>query len=105
MAFPWMFEEVRLLRGFAAAVHALAERTEWSRLYDPDRIASNEVPLAAAVYYDDMFVDAGLQLQTLAAIGNSEHWVTNEFEHDGIESGRVFTRLRELVRDRGGERR
>jgi hypothetical protein len=31
--------------------------------------------------------------------------VTNELEHDGIGSGRVLTHLRELVRDRGGERR
>ncbi|MFB7883632.1 alpha/beta fold hydrolase [Microbacterium sp. NPDC056057] len=105
MAFPWMFDEVRLLRGFRDAVHALAERTQWSALYDADRIAGSDVPLAAVVYFDDMFVDAGLQLDTLARIGNAQYWVTNEFEHDGIGSGRTFTALRELVRDRGGETR
>ncbi|SDD37398.1 alpha/beta fold hydrolase [Glycomyces harbinensis] len=105
MAFPWMFEEVRLLRGFAPAVNALAERREWSPILDPDRLAANEVPVAAAVYFDDMFVDSGLQLDTLKGLGGAQAWVTNEFEHDGIGSGRVLTRLRELVRDRGGERR
>lgn len=105
MAFPWMFDEVRLLRGFAPAVHALAERREWSPILDPDRLAANEVPVAAAVYFDDMFVDSGLQLDTLRGLGNAQAWVTNEFEHDGIASGRVLTRLREMVRDRGGERR
>lgn len=105
MAFPWMFEEVRLLRGFAPAVHALAERREWSPILDPDRLAANEVPVAAAVYFDDMYVDSGLQLDTLGGIGNAQAWVTNEFEHDGIGSGRVLTRLREMVRDRGGEQR
>ncbi|MEU6859275.1 alpha/beta fold hydrolase [Glycomyces sp. NPDC046736] len=105
MAFPWMFEEVRLLRGFAPAVHALAERPQWSPILDAERLAANEVPLAAAVYFDDMFVDSGLQLDTLKGIGNAQAWVTNEFEHDGIASGKVFTRLRELVRDRGGEQR
>ncbi|MGO4535870.1 alpha/beta fold hydrolase [Leifsonia sp. 2MCAF36] len=105
MAFPWMFDEVRLLRGFRDAVHVLAERTEWSPLYDAERLAANEVPLAAAVYFDDMYVDAQLQLDSLSRIGNSQYWVTNEFEHDGIGSGRTFTALRELVRDRGGERR
>jgi pimeloyl-ACP methyl ester carboxylesterase len=105
MAFPWMFEQVRLLRPFAAAVHELAARPRWSRLYDLDRLAANEVPLAAAVYYDDMFVDAQLQLDTLSRVGSSKAWVTNELEHDGIGSGRVLTHLRELVRDRGGERR
>lgn len=101
MAFPWMFDEVRTLRGFAPAVNALAEKTDWSPLYDLDRLAGNEVPVAAAVYFDDMFVDAGLQLDTLSRLGSSARWVTNEFEHDGIGSGRTFTRLREILRDRG----
>ncbi|MEV3937533.1 alpha/beta fold hydrolase [Glycomyces sp. NPDC049804] len=105
MAFPWMFEEVRLLRGFGPAVHALAAREEWSPILDPARLAANEVPVAAAVYFDDMFVDSGLQLDTLRGIGSAQAWVTNEYEHDGIGAERVFARLRDLVRDRGGERR
>lgn len=104
MAFPWMFDEVRLLRGFRAAVDALAAKDDWSPLYDRAALARNEVPLAAVVYFDDMYVDAGLQLETLQGVGNSQYWVTNEYEHDGIGSGRTLTRLRELVRDRGGER-
>lgn len=103
MAFPWMFEEIRLLRPFAPAVHELAACAEWSPLYDLDRLAANEVPVAAVVYHDDMFVDSGLQLDTLSRVGSSQAWVTNEYEHDGIGDPRVFTRLRELVRDRGGE--
>ena len=103
MAFPWMFDEIRLLRPFAPAVHELAARTEWPPLYDLDRLATNDVPVAAVVYHDDMFVDSGLQLDTLSRVGSSQAWVTNEYEHDGIGDPRVFTRLRELVRDRGGE--
>lgn len=104
MAFPWMFDEVRLLRGFRTAVDQLAAKTDWSPLYDRAALQSNEVPVAAVVYFDDMYVDAGLQLETLKGVGNSQYWVTNEYEHDGIGSGRTLTRLRELVRDRGGER-
>lgn len=104
MAFPWMFKDVRLLRPFAPAVHELANRTVWSPLYDPDRLAANEVPLAAAVYFDDMFVDSGLQLDTLSRLGNAQAWVTNEYEHDGLADPRVLRRLRELVRDTGGEK-
>ncbi|WP_275004322.1 alpha/beta fold hydrolase [Promicromonospora iranensis] len=103
MAFPWMFEEIRLLRPFAPAVHELAARPDWPPLYDLDRLVANEVPVAAVVYHDDMFVDSGLQLATLSRVGSSQAWVTNEYEHDGIGDPRVFTRLRELVRDRGGE--
>jgi pimeloyl-ACP methyl ester carboxylesterase len=105
MAFPWMFEEVRLLRGFGPAVHVLAERREWSPIFNPERLTANEVPVAAAVYFDDMFVDSGLQLDTLRGLGNAQAWVTNEYEHDGIGAERVFARLREMVRDRGGEHR
>ncbi|GLY02783.1 MULTISPECIES: alpha/beta fold hydrolase [Actinoplanes] len=105
MAFPWMFQEVRALRPFAAAMAELAALQTWTPLYDTRRLADNDVPLAAAVYFDDVFVDEGLQRDTLARLGNSQAWVTNEFEHDGIGSGRVFTRLRAMVRDRGGERR
>lgn len=105
MAFPWMFDEVRLLKPFAPAVHELAARREWSPLYDVERLAANDVPLAAAVYFDDMYVDSGLQLDTLSRLGGSHAWVTNEYEHDGIGDPRVLRRLRELVRDAGGERR
>ncbi|GAB6902250.1 alpha/beta fold hydrolase [Kineosporia succinea] len=105
MAFPWLFEEITALRPFAPAMDALAEQEVWSPLYDLPRLAANEVPLAAAVYADDVFVDADLSRDTLSRLGNARAWVTNEFEHDGIGSGRTFSRLREMVRDRGGELR
>ncbi|MEU8106430.1 alpha/beta fold hydrolase [Nonomuraea muscovyensis] len=102
MMYPWMFEEIRALRPFRAAVELLAERDDWPPLYDPRRLAGNEVPLAAAVYFDDMYVDSGLQLDTAARIGNAQAWVTNEYEHDGVGEERVFARLTELIRDVGG---
>jgi proline iminopeptidase len=102
MMYPWMFEEIRVLRPFRAAVEALASRSQWSPLYDLDRLAANDVPVAAAVYFDDMYVDSGLQLDTAARVGNLQAWVTNEYEHDGLSAERVFNRLTELVRSVGG---
>ncbi|MFC7640782.1 hypothetical protein ACFQX6_07060 [Streptosporangium lutulentum] len=102
MIYPWMFEEIRELRPFRPAMEALAERDDWSSLYDVDRLAANEVPVAAAVYFDDMYVDAGLQLETAARVGNTQVWVTNEYEHDGLGDDRVFARLTGLVKDIGG---
>jgi pimeloyl-ACP methyl ester carboxylesterase len=104
MMYPWMFEEIRALTPFRAAVELLAAETDWSPLYDLAALAVNEVPVAAAVYYDDMYVDAQLQLDTAARVGNTQAWVTNEYEHDGIGSDRVFSRLTELVAQTGGER-
>ncbi len=105
MAFPWMFEQVRLLRPFRDAVQVMAARTEWRPLYDLDRLAANTVPLVAAVYFDDMYVDSGLQLDTLARIGASQAWVTSEHEHDGLANGGVFPHLRRLLRTGEGRRR
>lgn len=102
MMFPWMFEEIRLLRPFAGAVNELARRGTHSGLYDVDRLAANEVPVAAAVYFDDMYVDAGLQLGTAAVVGNTHAWVTNEFEHDGIGDDKVFAYLKDTIARLGG---
>ena len=104
MMYPWMFEEIRLLRPFRDTAEALARRTDWDPLYDRERLAGNEVPVAAAVYFDDLYVDAGLQLETAAAVGNVRTWVTNEWEHDGIRASgdRVVRHLLELIDERGG---
>ncbi|NUS07716.1 MAG: alpha/beta fold hydrolase [Nonomuraea sp.] len=103
MIYPWMFEEIAELRPFRGPVELLAARQDWPALYDHDRLAANEVPVAAAVYYDDMYVDAHLQLDTASRVGNTRTWVTNEYEHDGIGDTRVFDRLNDLIRDMGGE--
>ncbi|MDR0594863.1 MAG: alpha/beta hydrolase [Bifidobacteriaceae bacterium] len=102
MALPWMFDQVRCLRPFKSAVERLMRRESWPELYRPAVLAANEVPLQAVVYFDDLYVDADLQLGALAGVGNSHAWVTNEYEHDGIHSSGVFTRLRELLAERGG---
>ncbi|MFV2143508.1 alpha/beta fold hydrolase [Isoptericola sp. G70] len=102
MIYPWMFDQVAALRPFRAAAEALAARDGWRDLYDLDVLAANEVPLEAAVYHDDMFVDADLSLDTAARVGNARAWVTNEFEHDGLRAGDVFTTLLDRLDARGG---
>jgi len=101
MVFPWMFEEIRALRGFRAGVEMLAE-AEWPiDLYDHQRLEANDVAVEAVVYFDDMYVDADLSLQTARRVGNLHAWVTNEHEHDGIRSTGVaetlFTRLEQRL--------
>ncbi|WP_181796550.1 alpha/beta fold hydrolase [Streptomyces sp. WELS2] len=97
---PWMFETDPALRPLRETAGLLAARTDWRPLYDPARLAANEVPVAAAVYHDDMFVDATHSLETAAAIRGLRPWVTNEYEHDGLRTApRVLDRLLSLVRD------
>ncbi|MFI6603063.1 alpha/beta fold hydrolase [Nonomuraea sp. NPDC050536] len=99
MIYPWMFEEIASLRPYAGAAHLLAHVDDWPDLYDLERLASNQVPVAAAVYHDDMYVDAGLSLETAAAVGNVRAWVTNEWEHDGVTASgeQVLDRLIQLA--------
>lgn len=106
MMYPWMFEEIRSLRPFRAGAEALAARAEYAPLYDAARLGANEVPVAAVIYHDDLYVDAGLSLGTAAAVGNLTYWITNEYEHDGIrQSANVAKRLMTMVKERGGPRR
>ncbi|MER7985262.1 alpha/beta fold hydrolase [Streptomyces noursei] len=102
MIYPWMFEDIHGLRPFARAADLLAQRTDWPPLYDHDRLATNTVPLAAVVYHDDMYVDAGLSLDTARTVGASRVWVTNEWEHDGLSASgdQVLARLLALAAGR-----
>jgi pimeloyl-ACP methyl ester carboxylesterase len=93
MIFPWMFEDDPGLRPLAGAAHALAEKADWPALYDPDRLRANEVPVFAAVYLDDPYVDAAFSLETAELIAGARVWATNELQHDGLRAGGAFERL------------
>lgn len=99
--FPWMFQQERSLRPFAAALDLLMQDTRFGTIYDARQLERNEVPVESAVYFDDMYVDSGLQLDTLSHVGNAHYWVTNEFEHDGLHGGVVFRHLYEESLNRG----
>ncbi|MGW0363678.1 alpha/beta fold hydrolase [Streptomyces sp. NPDC002990] len=98
---PWHFTVDPALAPLRETAELLAARTGWEPLYDPARLAENEVPVAAAVYHDDMYVDTAHSLSTARAIRGLRTWVTDEFEHDGVRAGgpRVLDRLLALVRD------
>jgi pimeloyl-ACP methyl ester carboxylesterase len=100
MIYPWMFDTDPVLRPLRDAAEELAARDSWPPLYDPARLAANDVPAAAAVYFDDMYVPRELSLPTAAAIRGLRPWVTNEYEHDGLRlsNGGVLDRLIALAR-------
>jgi hypothetical protein len=99
MIYPWMIDLDPTLRPLREAADILAERDDWPPLHDPARLAANEVPAAAAVYYGDMYVVREFSMRTAAAIRGLRTWVTSEYEHDGLRvsdgrvDGRVLDRL------------
>jgi pimeloyl-ACP methyl ester carboxylesterase len=100
MIYPWMIDADPVLRPLREAADLLAERDDWPPLYDPSRLAANDVPVAAAVYYHDMYVDREFSMRTASAIRGLRTWVTSEYEHDGlrVSSGAVLDRLIAMCR-------
>jgi pimeloyl-ACP methyl ester carboxylesterase len=100
MIFPWMFEEWGALRSLRAAAALLAARSDWPQLYDTERLSRNTVPVAAAVYHDDVYVPAELSLETAARVPNLRPWITNEYEHNGLrtDGASILGRLLDMVR-------
>jgi pimeloyl-ACP methyl ester carboxylesterase len=98
MIYPWTVEGDRALAPLAAAAQLLAEVDDWPVLYDVARLEANEVPVAAAIYHDDMYVDYALSLETAQRLGACHWWVTSEFHHDGLRSdARVLDRLLDMA--------
>src|SRR4051794_2961426 len=99
--FPWMFEEYGALAPLREAAELLAQR-EWPRLYDEGTLAANEVPVAAAIYADDMYVERTFSEETGGLIRGLRPWLTSEFEHNGlrVDGDRVLGRLLDLARGR-----
>ena len=62
-----MCEDYGALRPHAAAAELLAQR-DWPRLYDADVLAHNEVPVAATIYFNDLYVVSEFAVETAAAI-------------------------------------
>lgn len=96
-----IFRDEAALRPFAGAMDLLNARDDWPVLFDADVLSRNEVPVAAAIYFDDLYVDAELSLQTAALVPHLRPWVTNEVEHDGLAAEeRILKRLDELAAGR-----
>ena len=99
--YPWMFEEYGALAPMRAAAEQLAAH-EWPRLYDPDVLRSNTVPIASAIYTQDLYVERAFSEETAALVPNLHAWVTSEYDHNGLRADgeRVLSRLIDLVRGR-----
>ncbi len=99
--YSWMFEDYGALAPLREAAELLAAHA-WPRLYDAERLRANEVPVAAAVYADDPYVERAFSEETAALIRGARAWVTNEYEHNGLraDGDRILGRLIDLARGR-----
>lgn len=95
MVYPWMFEQLESLKPLQAAADILANKSDWPPLYDLEQLANNNVPVAAAVYVEDMYVEFDYSRETLAQTAKSSAWMTNEYEHNGLRADgeRILSKL------------
>ena len=99
--FPWMWEDYGALRPQREAAELLADHP-WPRLYDADQLRRNEVPVAATIYVNDLYVERDFAEETAATIRGIRVWETDEFEHNGLRADgeRVLGRLIDMIRGR-----
>ncbi len=94
MMLPGLVRDDRSVAPLMATAELLAAYDEWPALYDVDRLAANPVPVAAAVFHEDMYVEHALSMETAARVGNLRTWETGRLGHDGLRSDdRLLDRL------------
>lgn len=101
MIYPSMFDDFAYLRPLKEAAQILAEYEDWPRLYDVPTLQANTVPCAAAIYYNDMYVERTFSEETARTIRGLKPWVTSEYEHNGLRADgeKVLGRLIDMVRE------
>lgn len=94
------FQDHGALQPYADVAEELA-LWEWGPLYDRSVLAANQVPVAAAIYLEDMYVPRVFSEEAALLIGGLRAWKTNEYEHNGLraDGGRILDRLFELARE------
>ncbi len=104
MIYPSMFDDFAYLRPLKEAAHMLAEYADWPRLYDVRTLQANTVPCAAAIYYNDMYVERTFSEETARTIRGLRAWVTSEYEHNGLRADgeKVLGRLIDMARGEVG---
>ncbi len=104
VVFPWMVDgDYAELSGLSmrALAHSLSEKDDWGDLYDAASMRNALATVskaAAAVYYDDMYVDFNASMKVTERGNPLEKcavWVTNDYQHSGLrdDGAAIFSKL------------
>jgi len=101
MIFPFHFETYPELMALQAVADELAAYEDWPHLYDQAQLARNTVPVFAASFVDDMYVDFELSMQTARKVKGIKVFSTNAMYHNAVRarSGDVIKELLRLRDD------
>ncbi|KAI6778262.1 uncharacterized protein J7T54_004169 [Emericellopsis cladophorae] len=84
--FPFFFDTHPELIPLKGVANKLAEVDDWTHIYDIKQLAKNEVPVYAASYIDDLYVDYEYAKDTAALVKNTKTWETNAYYHSGLRT-------------------
>ncbi|KAK5003340.1 hypothetical protein LTR16_009936, partial [Cryomyces antarcticus] len=79
-----MFDDYSELRKLKDQAELVAQTSDWPALFDEEQLAKNEVPVYAATYMEDMYVDFNFAQETAAKIKGCKTFVTNALYHDAV---------------------
>lgn len=106
--FPWMSDgDYAELSGFGmrALSHSIANKNDWGSIYNAENMrkalavdGTGTSKAAAALYYDDMYVDFNYAMKLTKRgepLENCKVWVSNEYQHSGLrdDGSSIFNKL------------
>lgn len=86
MIFPLHFETYPELAALRDVAERLAQRDDWPALYDRDVLAENSVPVYAASFIDDMYVDYDFARDTARLVKGTMTFDTNAMYHTALRA-------------------
>lgn len=81
-----MFDDYSELRHLRDQAELIAQTDDWPALFDIEQLKRNQVPVYAAVYVDDMYVDFNLSMKTAETIKGCKTYITNLMYHDALRT-------------------
>lgn len=92
MVYKLMFDDYSELRPLKELAHELHRNTEWSQLYNTEvlgKIKWEDVPVVAATYYYDQYVDFELTMEAKKVFnnnGNLRQYISSDHFHNGLRA-------------------
>lgn len=86
MVFNAAFEENIELHDLKEVAELLEQKADWPPLYDLEQLRKNEVPVYAAVFVDDMYVDFEFSSEAARIIKGCKTFVTNVLYHNAVRA-------------------
>lgn len=84
--FPFFFDTYPELIPLKSVANKLAAVDDWTYIYDQEQLAKNDVPVYAAVYIDDLYVDYEYSKNTARLVKGTKTWETNAYYHSGVRT-------------------